>query len=230
MSRLASGIIEAARDRSSAFGYSAQPPGPIYRYLADYCGKLQGKMAQIDPSLTTYEVVQSYLLPIDPFDDGLALGDHRRITSITVVDPVTRNPRRTMPVPLLHRDQRFARNTPGGYAWQEGANLYLSGPSSKWRDYNEGTVEITVIAPFGDVEVAALQAPTATLPLPDEAALAAIEMVAAFMARRTPGMDSSKQEAVAMEAQEEFLKDFASRGVGIEFFTIDEYDPATDLP
>jgi hypothetical protein len=187
MPRSVSGVMDAARDRHPAFDHQLMPPGPLARFIADYTLQMQGRLRAIDSTLSGFEVTLTFELPLADFDAGLALGAHRLVQEVTLVDPVGRVPRRTTPVTLIPRDLRFAPNVPTAAAWQEGNILYLRGPSSLWSPhYDQGTVEVQVIEGWGDVEGAALLAPGATLPLPDDAVPAVIEAAAAFMARRAP--------------------------------------------
>lgn len=198
MSRTVASIIDEARDRHPRFDPVRQPNGPVYRALARICQDLQIKLTAIDPSMSSVEVTRTYQLPLADFDAGLALGTTRRVTDIILVDPPTVATPRSYTIALVPRDQRaWQIDRYRRVAWQEGDRLFLGGPSQRWADQT-GTIEVRVAMPLGDVEIAALQVPGATLPLPDECATAVVEALATFMGRRSdPPIDFSDAAAAA---------------------------------
>lgn len=220
MSRLVAGIIDAARDRSVSFDPKRQPNGPLYRYLAEYCQRLQGKILAISPAYSGFETTLTYQMPLADFDAGLSLGTTQLVSEVLAVDPSPSGG--TTPILLISREQRHAPNAPRIAAWQEGDRLYLLGPSSRWQNF-AGLIEVRLIVPFGDVQVSALASPDALLPLPDTCALAAIEALAAFMGRRaSPPEDLS---AVAAQAESDALVAVSQKLIGTTFFTADEWQP-----
>lgn len=222
MSRLVTGVIDEARDRSTAFDPKSQPPGPVYRFLAAYCQELQGKILTIDPAYSGFETTLTYQLPLADHDAGLALGPNRLVSEIIYADPSSVAEPGTLPITLISRDQRHAPNVPHRFAWQEGDILYLRGPASRWTGL-VGTIQVRVTQPFADATITALQAPLAVLPLPDTCALAAVEAVAAFMGRRAdPPMDLS---GVAATAEANALASIMSRMAGTVVFTQDVWEP-----
>lgn len=213
MPRLVENIIDEARDQHPAFDPVSQPDGPTYRALARICQSLQERITALDPSMSSVEVTRTYQLPLADFDAGLALGTSRLVTDVVLVDPMTASPQRSYPIVLVSRDQRaYMSARYPRVAWQEGNRLYLGGPSSRWADLT-GTVEVRVVMPFGDTEIEALQAPGATLPLPDEAASAAVMALAAFMGRRNnPPLDLS---GLAAGAESLMIDTIAQRLAGL---------------
>jgi hypothetical protein len=229
MTRLVSGVITAARDEHPRFDERTAPPGPVYRRLATYCQELSTKLAALDPTIAGVEVTLTFDLPLADFDAGMALGAHRVVTEVSIVDSPDRNPQHSYPIDLISRDQRFAPNGPVAAAWQEGNILYLRGPDTRWRDYNGGTVQVQVIEAMGDDAAAALQSPTAVLPLPDDAAPAVIANLALFMAIRAAAegatIDVASYERRAREAEGIFLEGVLDRPGARTFFTQDVWRP-----
>ncbi len=225
MSRLVSGVITSARDRHKAFDRQRTPNGLLYRFLADYCQEVAGKVMQIDPTYGGIEETIVYSLPLDDFDAGMALGPGRIVTDIVVIEPVGTNGRQMVKVPLIHREQRFAPNRPARAAWQEGLNLYLSAPDTRWDSY--GSVEVQVVQNFTDANVAELQSPAAILPLPDAAAKMVADALAYFMARRghsdpqLPPLDVDRFERDLEKSEAAFYNAVIQRNVGRTFFTAD---------
>ncbi len=226
MARLVSGVVNAARDRHAAFDRVRTPDGVLYRFLADYCQEVQGKIMAIDPTYAGVEVTLSFALPLADFDAGMALGPGRIVTDIVAVEPLSAGvDRDTIPIQLISRDQRFARNGPIAAAWQEGENLYLRGPYTRWRDM--GSIEVQVVQSFTDADVTALQAKTAVLPLPDAGAKMATEAMAYLMARRghndpqLPPIDVGLFRDELSRSEEAFYDAIRQRDVGRVFFTAD---------
>lgn len=228
MSRLVSTLIDAARDQHAAFDRQRTPNGPLYRFLANYCQEVQGKIMAIDPTYGSIEQTIVFSLPLDDFDSGLAIGPGRLVSDIVAVTPESLDAApttRSMPVPLLDRQQRFARNGPRLAAWLEGETLYLRAPSTLWTDF--GTIEVQVVQNFIDADVTALQAGNAVLPLPDASAGMVVAALALFMARRghadaiVPPIDVSLFAASAAQSAEAFYDSVRQRHVGRTFFTAD---------
>jgi hypothetical protein len=224
MARLISRIIEAARDRHPSFTPTAHPPGVLMRRLANWIDAIQGRLAQLDPGLSGIELTLSYALPLANFDDGLSLGGNRAVTEVTLVDPPTVQHPGSRHIQLISRDQRFFWNHPTLAAWQEGNILYLRGPATSWANVT-GTIQVQVIAPFGDVEADLLLAPTAVLPLPDAFASAASAALAHLMAMRsTPVLTGLDQELA--QAESRAFDDYLSKVVaGRSFVTGDVWRP-----
>lgn len=225
MSRLVSGVITAARDRHKAFDRQRTPNGLLYRFLADYCQELAGKVMAIDPTYGGIEETIVFQLPLADFDAGLALGPGRIVTDIVAVEPVGTSGRQMIPVPLIDRGQRFAWNGPAIAAWQEGLNLYLRAPADRWKLY--GSIEVQVVQNFTDADVASLQSPAAILPLPDAASKSVTDALAYFMARRghndanLPPIDVDRFERDAEKSERAFLDAVRQRNVGRTYFTAD---------
>lgn len=223
MSRLVSGVIEEARDGHSSFTPAAHPPGVLYRRLASFCNRVQGRILALSPGHSGIEQTVTFQMPLDDFDAGLNIGPNRIVTDIQLVDPQDIATPRTYPIELISRDQRFAVNGPTAAAWQEGDIVYLRGPGTRWSRF-VGTVQVQVIIPFGDTEATALQAPGALLPLPDSfGGVAALDLQAAMALRSSPPLPGFAELAAATEAAA--LQDFATRLTAVSFFTADVWRP-----
>lgn len=225
MTRLVSRVISAARDRHAAFDPKRFPNGMLYRFLADYCQEAQGRIMSIDPTYNI-EITLGYAMPLVDFDAGMALGPGRIVTEVTLIDKVTPVPN-IMPVKLISREQRFARNGPPVAAWQEADVLYLRGPE---RAYDKiGQVQVQVVEAMSDADVDALQRPGAVVPLPDASSLMVTEALANFMARRghidpkLPPIDPASFASALGNAEEKFYRSVADRQVGRAFFTADDW-------
>lgn len=225
MTRLVSRVISASRDRHAAFDPKRFPNGMLYRFLADYCQEAQGRIMSIDPTYNI-EITLGYTLPLVDFDAGMALGPGRIVTEVTLLDKVTPVPN-IMPVKLISREQRFARNGPSVAAWQEADVLYLRGPERAYKDI--GQVQVQVVEALSDADVDALQLPNAVIPLPDASSLMVTEALANFMARRghidpkLPPIDASSFAAALGNAEEKFYRSVADRQIGRAFFTADDW-------
>lgn len=225
MSRLVSGVITSARDRHKAFDPQRTPNGLLYRFLADYCQEVAGRVLAIDPSYGGMEETIVFSLPLDDFDAGLNLGPGRIVNDIVAVEPVGTAGRQMIPVAHIHRSQRFAANGPSMAAWQEGTILYLRAPAERWQSY--GSIEVQVVQHFTDADVASLQSPAAILPVPDAAAKMVADALAYFMARRghndanLPPIDVSAFRADLERSEEHFYRAVAQRNVGRTYFTAD---------
>lgn len=225
MARLVSGVIEAARDRHAAFDPQRTPPGPLYRFLGDFCQEVQGRIAEIDPTYGGIEQTIVFSLPLEDFDAGMALGPGRLVTDVVAVNPDTEPKRRTVPVRLIDREQRFAVNGPIAASWQEGENLYLRAPAEMWVAY--GSVEVQVVQNITDDDLRGLMSPVALLPLPDAAARMTADALALFMARRgctdpnVPALDVAGFERDAAKSEDAFFDAVRQRNVGRQFFTAD---------
>jgi hypothetical protein len=226
MARLASRVVNAARDRHPAFDRQRSPDGPVYRFLADYCQEAQGKIMQIDPSYGDIEQTIVFELPLLDFDAGMALGAVRVITDIVLVNKATEPKRITTPITLIPREQRFSKNPPTAAAWQEGGNLYLRAPAETYTNY--GSVEVQVIQHMTDEDVdALLLTPNATLPLPDAASGMVVAALALYMARRgcsdpnVPAIDVAGFERDAAASASAFYEAVAQRNVSRTFVTLD---------
>jgi hypothetical protein len=225
MARLVSKIVESARDRHPAFDRQRMPNGVVYRFLADYCQEVQGKIMAIDPTYGGVEQTIVFALPLGDFDAGLELGPGRVVNDIVAVTPDTVTPTQMIPVPLLDRQQRFARNGPTRAAWQEGEVLYLRAPDTLWSSF--GSIEVQVVANFTDDDVESLQLPNAVLPLPDAAARMVADALALYMARRgasdptLPAIDPRIFAAAATESEGAFYDGIRQRHVGRTFLTAD---------
>lgn len=225
MSRLVSGVITAARDYHPAFDRQRNPDGGLYRFLANYCQEAQGKIMAIDPTYGGVEQTIVYSLPLLDFDAGMALGPGRIVNDVVVVNKDTEPKRITHPIPLISREQRYARNVPYPAAWQEGENLYISAPEEKWLPY--GSIEVQVVQNFTDDDVTALQNRAAIVPLPDAAASMVTDALALFMARRghvdpqLPPIDVADFIERADRSERAFYDSVRQRDVGRMFITQD---------
>lgn len=182
MARLVSGVIQSARDYHPAFDEQRNPKGGLYRYLANFCQEVQGKIMAIDPTYGGIEQTIVFSLPLLDFENGMALGPGRVVNDVILVNKDTEPKRKTTPITLIDRSQRFTVNMPYAVAWQEGENLYLRGPEENYTNY--GSVEVQVVQNFTDDDILALQNRAAVLPLPDAAASMVTDALALFMARR----------------------------------------------
>ncbi len=182
MARLVSGVIQTARDYHPAFDEQRNPKGGLYRYLANYCQEVQGKIMAIDPTYGGVEQTMVFSLPLLDFENGMALGPGRLASDVVLVNKDTEPKRKTTPITLIPREHRFTANAPYAAAWQEGENLYLRAPEENYTNY--GSVEVQVVQNFTDDDVASLQNRAAIVPLPDAAASMVTDALALFMARR----------------------------------------------
>jgi hypothetical protein len=225
MSRLVSGVITSARDRHKAFDRQRTPNGLLYRYLADYCDEVRGKVMQLDPSYGGLEETIVYQMPLADFDAGLALGPGRVVNDVVAIEPLGNAGRQMIPVSLISRGQRFASNGPAMAAWQEGTVLFLRAPAERWTSY--GSIEVQVVSQFTDADVVALQNPAAILPLPDAASKMVADALAYFMARRghndpnLPPIDVDRFERDLEKSEQAFLQSVVHRNVGKTYFTAD---------
>lgn len=225
MTRLVSGVLNAARDRHAAFDAQRNPDPVLLRYLGNFCQEVQGKIMAIDPSYGGIEQTIVFELPLADFDAGMAIGAGRIITDIIAVNKSTEPQRRTWAIPLIAREQRFAKNGPWMAAWQEGENLYLRAPAEGWTNY--GSIEVQVVQNFSDDDLATLMRRDSVLPLPDAAAGMVADALALFMATRghtdpaLPPIDVGVFAATARASAEAFYDAVRERNVGRMFITQD---------
>lgn len=224
MSRLVSGVIASARDRHAAFDRQRTPNGLLYRFLVDYCQEVVGRVMALDPTYGGIEETIVYALPLADFDNGMALGPGRIVNDIVAVQAIDTR-REFIKIPLIDRAQRFAVNGPAMAAWQEGINLYLRAPDTRWTAYS--SIEVQVVQNFTDADVASLQSPAAILPLPDAASKMVADALAYFMARRghadpkLPPIDTDRYERDLEKSEAAFYQAIVQRNVGRVFFTAD---------
>ncbi len=226
MSRLVSGVVTAARDRHRSFDQERQPPGPIYRYLADYCQELQNKVLGFLPDYLQVETTTTVALPLADFSAGITLAPARLLTEVVAVDPASAVEQLEYEVTIIAEEARFAINQPALHCWQTGDTIFLRGPADRWSSF--GSIELSSAPAFGDVDIAALQLPAAVLPLPDAAAGAVSAKLAAFMADRSEGLDEQivgRFNARADEAEAAFMSHVLDRLQGTTFTVLDVYRP-----
>lgn len=222
MARVVSGLVQSARDSHPTFDEARQPTGPAYRELANIIQELQDGTIGLLPEYTELETTVAFALPVvlpADFENGFTVAPCRLVTDVVVVSGSIE-----FPVALINADGRFGRNSPKRAAWQEGDTVFLRGPEDAWAAYS--SVEITSLPVFSDADLAALQRPGATMPLPDAAAPAVIARLAAFFATRSDTLDAgrvARLQARADAAVAAYYRQVMDRLAGTAFYTQDTY-------
>ncbi len=223
MPTTAATVIDAARDKHSAFDKEHHPNKGALRHLSQFVKRAHGQLTQMDPSLVTVNVTTT--LPLVDHGAGIALPTGTRMVEeiIATYSATNAQPRDPYRVRLIDFVQRFAPNAPRGAAWQQGQVLYLRSPASIWQSFASVTVTLatmpTDLAELGD-----------TLALPDTAQEWCIEEVAYYFAKREVQENDTKISLDAFricrdEARDGFLADIANSQQGRMMFTEDVWRP-----
>lgn len=219
MALVAGNVIDAARDRHTAFDRKTHPNKMLLRTLAMYVKKLHGKVTAIDEDAVRIE--QTYALPLADFSAGITLPANVRYVaeaSVTYPQPSTFAP---VPVEIVQSSERNARNAPANGAWVVNGVLYLAGNAQRWTAFDQIAVSAVLVPPD-------LVDLTDTLVIPDAAEEACVEAVALFMARREAQESDGDAKinlgafvASADAAEKAYLDDVKNNVSGRTFFTLD---------
>lgn len=215
------GVIDAARDRHSAFDRRRTPDGVLLRHLSAYVKHLHGRIAAVDPDVLHAEQVTA--LPLADHAAGITLPANRTVAAVAVGDKST--PQRSFDIDLIPAKSKNDFNAPVYAAWQLGNKLYLRSPASLWTQGKDIAIAYVAIP----VSFTKLEDDITTLP--DTAEMALIESIALLLARRghadpaLPDIDVKEQIRIAADAEESFVKDIANRKVGRRFRTRDVWRP-----
>lgn len=204
-------IVNAARDRAASFDGKRHPDAAALRYLSAVQRDLHSKVLFLDPTL--FQEEETYTLPLDDFDEGIQLPEHRSVEGVVVRGPASgSSPGRAARVELLPWGLRDAGGTSRLAAWVVGQRLYLRSPASLW----DGGSEIAIATTAIPAELTTLDD---ELILPDTAELALTEALALFFARRDSqsGLNISLYQIAAKDAEDSFLRDIANRLAGTSF-------------
>lgn len=222
MTLVAGNVIDAARDRHPSFYKEKHPNKMLLRFLSAYAKGLHGKIAAIDEDQLRVDVTAT--LPLASFDAGIALpANVRSITGAVVSypEPTTFAP---VPIDIIQSDERNARNTPAGAAWQVNGKLYLAGNADRWSAFNQIAISLILLPDT-------LQTLADVLAVPDAAELACIENCALFLARREfnesdgdTKLNLSTYVGAAADAERAFLDDVKNNVAGRTFYTLDVRD------
>lgn len=216
MALLAGDLIDAVRDRHSAFDRERAPQAMILRFLSQYARELHGKIAEIDEDVLRVEFSTPF--PLAVFGNGIALPANRTVVDIAAL--ALGADMRSFPVELIPAGQRFDYNTPAAAAWQIGNNVYFRGGAQDWTTVASVAIA-TVPIP------AALTKSSDVVPLPDTAERALIEAVALKLAIRgfvgdgLPALDPTVFAQVAENAETAYLNEVRNRLTGRVFHTRD---------
>lgn len=219
MALVAGNVIDAARDRHTAFDRKTHPNKMLLRHLSQYVRKLHAKVVAIDEDAVRIE--QSYALPMADFAAGIALPANVRYVaeaSVTYPAPSTSPP---VPLTVIQSGERNAFNAPANGAWVVNGKLYLAGTAQRWTAFNNLAVSLVLVPP----ELVALDD---VLALPDAAEEACTEAVALFMARRE-AQESDGDGKIALspfvaalqDAEKSYLDDVKNNVSGRTFYTLD---------
>lgn len=222
MAIVAGNVIDAARDRHTAFDRKVHPNKMLLRHLSQYVKRLHGKIVAIDEDAVRVEIAP-VALPLADFAAGVVLPANVRYVagaSVTYPPPSTTAP---VALDLIQSDERNARNTPANAAWVVNGVLYLSGNANRWSAFNALAISVVFVpADLTDL--------TETLAVPDAAEEACTEALALFMARRESQESDGEAKiaiqpfaASASDAERSFLDDVKNNVAGRTFYTQDVY-------
>jgi hypothetical protein len=221
MALLAGSVIDAARDRHTAFDRKTHPSKMLLRYLSRYVKQLHGKITAIDEDAVRVEIVASF--PLADFGNGIALPANTRYVaeaSVTYPAPSTFAP---APLEIIQSSERNARNAPANGAWQVAGSLHLAGTADRWKQFD--TIAISVVTT--PVDLVTLDD---LLAVPDAAEGACVEALALFMAQREaqesdgdPKIALSPFVAAFSDAEKSYLDDVKNNVSGRTFYTLDVY-------
>jgi hypothetical protein len=222
MALLAGNVIDAARDRHTAFDRKTHPNKMLLRFLSSYVKQLHGKVLALDEDDVRIET--TFDLPMADFSAGITLPANVRYVaeaSVTYPAPSTDSP---VPLDIIQSSERNARNAPANGAWVVNGRLYLAGTAQRWTHFNKLAVSFVLLPPdLVDLDD--------TLAIPDAAELACVENVALFLARREAQESDGDGKialspfvAAATDAERQYLDDVKNNVSGRTFYTLDVYN------